>query len=58
LDGVSCGLLHILDDDDTIPHFRGFSISHKKQIVYDLLKYAKELTCEEAKFQNPENPKI
>jgi hypothetical protein len=26
--------------------------------VNDLLKYAEELTCEEVKFQNPENPKI
>jgi hypothetical protein len=46
------------NEDDTTPHFRGFSISYEKQIVNDLLKYTKELTCEEAKFQNPENPKI
>jgi hypothetical protein len=50
---------HFLDDkDDTTPHVIDFSISHEKQIVNYLLKYAKELTCEEAKFQNLENPKI
>jgi hypothetical protein len=43
------------NEDDATPHFRGFSISHEKQIVKDLLKYAKEVTCEEAKFQNSEN---
>jgi hypothetical protein len=53
------GFSTFLDDEDyTTPHFSSFSISHGKPIVNDLLKYAKELTCEEVKFQNPENPKI
>jgi hypothetical protein len=33
------------NEDDTTLNFRGFSISHEKQIVNHLLKYAKELTC-------------
>jgi hypothetical protein len=49
------GLYAFLDDgDDTTPDFRGFSISHLKQTVNDLLKYAKELACEEAKLLDDE----
>jgi hypothetical protein len=44
--------MHFLDsEDDTTPHFREFSISREKQIVTDLLKYAKKFTCAEVKSQ-------
>jgi hypothetical protein len=42
------------DEDDTTPDCRGFSISHEKQIVMDLLKYTKELICEEVKLLDEE----
>lgn len=37
-----------LDNEDVITvEFREFAISHKKQVVSDLLQQAKEVTCEE-----------
>jgi hypothetical protein len=43
---------YVLEDDDTTQDFRGFSVSHEKQIMNDLLKYNKGLTCEEAKLSD------